>query len=57
MKGAHMKNEFGLVLWYQSQTMGNIVPSRLELVKQVFESLFKYKTIDIRWMPVWLNEG
>lgn len=52
-----MKNEFGLVLWYQSQTMGNIVPSRLELVKQVFESLFKYKTIDVRWTPVWLNEG
>lgn len=52
-----MKNEFGLTLWYQSETMRNIVPSRRELVKQVFESLFKYKTIDIRWMPVWLNEG
>lgn len=34
---------------WQSQTMGNIVETFGEVIKQVFESLIKYHTIDIRW--------
>lgn len=34
---------------WMSMTMGNIVSSRREIIKQVFESLFKYHTIDIKW--------
>lgn len=35
--------------YWMSMTMGNIVSSRREILKQVFESLFKYHTIDIKW--------
>ena len=34
---------------WQSATMGNIVPALGDVVRQVFESLFKYHTIDIKW--------
>lgn len=37
---------------YMSLTMGNLVFTRREILKQVFESLFKYKTIDLRWKKV-----
>lgn len=37
---------------YMSLTMGNLVSTRWEILKQVFESLFKYKTIDLRWKKV-----
>lgn len=40
--------------WYQSLTMGNIVRTKRELIAQVFESLFRYKTIDVRWKEIWL---
>ena len=39
---------------YVSQTMGNIVESPIEVIRQVFESLFRSKTLDIRWKIVWL---
>ena len=35
---------------YMSLTMGNIVDSKREVLKQVFDSLFRFKTIDIRWI-------
>lgn len=39
---------------YVSQTMGNVVDTPLGVICQVFESLFRYKTIDIKWKVVWL---
>ena len=47
---------FGLEKWYQSETMGNIVPSIREVFAQVFESLFKHRTLDLRWRVIWLAE-
>lgn len=41
--------------WYMSMTMGNIVSTKREIIAQVFESLFKYNTIDVRWKIVWLS--
>lgn len=40
--------------WYQSMTMGNIVASRLEVLKQMIDSLFRFKTPDFKWRAVWL---
>ena len=34
---------------WMSMTMGNIVSSRREIIKQVFESLFRYHVLDIKW--------
>lgn len=41
--------------WYLSQTMGNLVKTPFGVVRQVFESLFKFKTLDLKWKVVWLN--
>ena len=35
--------------YYQSLTMGNIVETKKEVIKQVFGSLFHFKTIDLKW--------
>ncbi len=40
---------------YQSQTMGNIVENRLQILAQIFESLFKYKTADFRWIKIYME--
>lgn len=40
--------------WYISQTMGNLVKTPIGVVYQVFESLFRFKTLDIRWKVVWM---
>ena len=37
---------------YMSLTMGNVLLTKREVLYQVFESLFKYRTIDIRWKKV-----
>lgn len=34
---------------WQSQTMGNIVENFGDVLKQVWESLTKYHTLDIKW--------
>lgn len=34
---------------WQSLTMGNIVENFSDVLKQMWESLIKYHTIDIRW--------
>ena len=34
---------------WMSLTMGNLVFSPLGIIKQIFESLFVFKTVDIRW--------
>ena len=34
---------------YMSLTMDNIVDTRKEIISQVFESLFHFHTLDIRW--------
>lgn len=47
---------FGLKKWYQSETMGNIVPSIIGVFAQVFESLFKFHTLDLRWRVIWLAD-
>ena len=44
-----MKKE---VVMYMSLTMGNVLLTKREVLYQVFESLFKYRTIDIRWKKV-----
>lgn len=36
-------------LHYQSLTMGNLLPTFPEVIKQIFESLFKYRTLDLKW--------
>ena len=36
-------------LHYQSLTMGNLVSNPFQVIKQVFESLFKYHTLDLKW--------
>lgn len=38
--------------YYQSLTMGNVVETKREILAQVFESLFRYKTLDIKWVRV-----
>lgn len=35
--------------YYRSLTMGNIVETKKDVIKQVFESLFRFKTIDLKW--------
>lgn len=40
--------------YYQSLTMGNIVLTKRELIAQVFESLFRCHTLDLRWKEIWL---
>jgi hypothetical protein len=35
--------------YYKSLTMGNIVDTKKEVIKQVFESLFHFRTIDLKW--------
>ena len=35
--------------YYQSLTMGNIVKTKKEVIKQVFGSLFHFKIIDLKW--------
>jgi hypothetical protein len=37
---------------YQSLTMGNIVETRREVIAQIFESLLKYRTLDLKWQKV-----
>lgn len=34
---------------YISLTMGNVVDTKLELIRQVFESYFCFHTLDFRW--------
>lgn len=34
---------------YISMTIGNIVDTKWEIIKQVFENLFKFQTLDIYW--------
>lgn len=34
---------------WQSKTMGNIVPTFKDVLKQIWESLIKYHTLDIKW--------
>lgn len=34
---------------WQSMTMGNLVPRFRDVLAQVWESLIRYHTIDIRW--------
>ena len=34
---------------YQSITMGNFVDTRREVIAQVFESLFRFHALDLRW--------
>lgn len=34
---------------YISMTMGNIVNTRRDVIAQVFESLFRFRTFDLRW--------
>ena len=34
---------------WQSKTMGNIVENFGEVILQIWESLTKYHTLDIRW--------
>lgn len=43
MKKQHQKR-----MW-MSLTMGNVVDTFGEVICQVFESLFKYHTLDIKW--------
>ena len=38
--------------YYMSLTMGNLVRTRGEVIAQMFESLFRYKTLDIKWVRV-----
>lgn len=40
------------VKYYQSETMGNIVRTRREVIAQVFESLFKFHTWDLKWIKI-----
>ena len=47
-------DELGLVKWYQSCSTGKIVPNRREVIRQVFETLFKYHALDLRWRVIWL---
>ena len=37
---------------YMSLTMGNIVETKREIIAQVFQSLFRYKTLDIKWVRI-----
>ena len=37
---------------YHSKTMGNIVATRREVIAQILESLFKFHTLDIKWVRV-----
>lgn len=37
---------------YMSLTMGNLVEGKRGIIKQVFESLFRYKTIDMKWKRI-----
>ena len=37
---------------WMSLTMGNIVDTFGEVILQIFESLFKYHTIDIKWKKI-----
>jgi hypothetical protein len=32
--------------------MGNIVATKREVIAQIFESLFKYHTLDLKWQKV-----
>lgn len=41
---------------FVSQTMGNVVNTPFGVIFQVFESLFRFKTIDLRWKTVWLYD-
>lgn len=36
-------------LKYFSYTMGNLQPSLLGVIKQVFESAIQFRTIDLKW--------
>ena len=56
MKDKQYAEIFGLKKWYQSNAMGNIVPSFFEVILQVFESLFKYHTLDLKWRVIWLSD-
>ena len=41
---------------YMSLTMGNVVEGFSGVIKQVFESLFVYHTIDIKWKKTYIIE-
>lgn len=45
----------GMKKIYVSQTMGNFVETPADVVRQVFESLFRYKTLDLKWKAVWIG--
>ena len=34
---------------WMSLTMGNLVFTPIEIIKQFFESLIRFKTLDVRW--------
>lgn len=40
--------------WYQSCTMGNIVRTKREVIKQMIESFVKLRTLDFKWREIWL---
>lgn len=40
------------VKYYQSETMGNLVRTKREVIAQVLESLFKFRVLDIHWRVV-----
>jgi hypothetical protein len=42
--------------YWMSLTMGNIVPTFKDVLKQVWESLTVYHTIDVRWTRIWIEE-
>lgn len=48
------ENMHGLVPWYQSVTMGNVVRTRGEALRQMVESMVKLGTPDFKWTVVWL---
>ena len=38
---------------WMSLTMGNVVNNFKEVICQVFESFFKYHTIDVKWKKIY----
>ena len=41
---------------WESVTMGNFVDTFGEVLKQVWESLIKYHTLDIKWRRIEIDE-
>lgn len=42
---------------WMSLTMGNIVDTFGEVIFQIFESFFKYHTIDIKWKKIYKEKS